>query len=189
MSKLLASLLVAVAVLMVGGCAAKPTVDQSSIDGLALEIRGLGPGVDPEEAGRAARIAHTYSLHLAQQYGITDPPIIHNAKVQNGSRERGLCNHWAEDLSSRLNQENFRTLSVLRAISPPAPFRIIHHSAVISARGGTIYEGIVLDPWRHGGTLFWSPTRDDHRYNWRPRSEVLEDLIRAEQARTAPNPA
>ncbi len=130
---------------------------RASIDGLAQAIRALGPEVDPAEAARAAEIAHLYPLELAKAYGITDPPLIHNAKVIRGERPRGLCNHWAEDLERRLKAERFRTLQIHRAISPPSPFRIIHHTVVISARGGTIDEGIVLDPWRKGGTLVLGP--------------------------------
>jgi len=183
MTKILSLLLIGAA-LMIGGCTAKPTVDQSSYDKLALEIQGLGPGVDPEEAERAARIAFGYSKQLKQEYRVTDPPLIHNAKVHKGLRERGLCNDWAEDMNRRLKQENFRTLSMHWAISPPTPFRIIHHTAIISRRGDTMFDGIVLDPWRYGGALYWSLTRADERYNWRPRMEVRQELINASRART-----
>lgn len=171
-------------VLVTGGCAVVPiSFDQGDIDALAAEIRALDPRVDPAEAGRAAHIAYTYSRQLAAEYEIQDPPLIHNAMVANGERERGLCNHWAEDLHRRLSQEGFRTLSVRRAISPRSPFRIIHHTAVITPRGGTIYDGIVLDPWRNGGLVHWDRTTADEKYDWRPREEVLKDMLRARQAR------
>lgn len=180
-------LLAILATLTVSGCAYKPTVEQGNIDALAQEIMLLGPDIDPEEAKRAAEISFYHSLQLAQEYNITDLPIIHNEKVHQGLRERGLCNHWAEDLSKRLNQEDFSTLSIQRAISPPTSFRIIHHTAVISKPGDTIYDGIVIDPWRHGGALFWSQTKADKRYNWRPREEVLVELIKASQEKAARN--
>jgi hypothetical protein len=158
------------------GCAYTPTTDRSDVGDLAQEIMRLGPDVDPEEASRAAEIAISYSLQLARDYNVTDLPILHNNKVHSGQRERGLCNHYAEDISKRLKQENFRTLEIQRAISPPTSLRIIHHTAVITRPGDTIYEGIVVDGWRHGGNLFWAPVREDTRYNWRPRDEVLPEL-------------
>jgi hypothetical protein len=180
-------LLAILATLTITGCGYKPTVEPGNVDALAQEIMMLGPDIDPEEAKRAAEISIYHSLQLAQDYNITDLPIIHNEKVHQGLRERGLCNHWAEDLTKRLNQENFRTLSIQRAISPPTSFRIIHHTAVISKPGDTIYDGIVIDPWRYGGTLFWSPTKADDRYNWRPREEVLVELIKASEEKAARN--
>ncbi|MGI9369106.1 MAG: hypothetical protein ACR2O2_09730 [Ruegeria sp.] len=177
MAKLFSSLVIVMAILLISGCATSPTTDSKDVSGLAVAIQGLGPNVDPAEAQRAARIAYSYSLQLAQEYRVTDSAIIHNAKVVNGFRERGLCNHWAEDLLKRLRQEDFRTLDLHWAISPPTTFRIIHHSALISAKGDTMYQGIILDPWRYGGDLFWAPTEADERYNWRPRMEVREELI------------
>lgn len=183
MLKLCASVLATLAVVAISGCTAPPTVEQSSIEGLALEIRKLGPEVDPREAERAARIAFDYSTQLAQEYEITDPPLVHNYKVNNGYRERGLCVHWAEDIEKRLKLENFRTLTLHRAIAPPAnAFRVDHSTTIISRRGDAFTDGIVLDPWRYGGVLYWSPTLADNRYKWRPQMEVLEEKYKSRQA-------
>jgi len=183
MTKNLALILAALALLVVAGCTAPQTVSQNDIDALAFEIANLGPGVDPGEAKRAARIAYTYPLQLAKEYEITDPPLMHNYKVNNGFRKRGLCLHWAEDLETRLNQENFRTLVMHRAIADPnAIYRIDHSSMIISRRGDTLYDGIVLDPWRYAGVLRWSKTREDTNYNWRPRLDVLSDKYQKREA-------
>lgn len=175
--RLFASLMALMALLAIAGCAAEPTFDENSVDKLAVEIQRLGPSVNPEEAERAARIAHDYSLQLAQEYNVTDSAIVHNAKIYQGYRERGLCNHWTEDLNRRLKQEGFRTLTLHWAVSPPTDFRIIHHSVIISKRGDTLDDGIILDPWRYSGPLFWSKPQDDKRYDWRPRMEVREELL------------
>jgi hypothetical protein len=179
------ALLTLLATVAVPGCAYTPELAQSDVDALAAAIAGLGSDVDPGEARRAAEIAYSYSLQLARDYNVTDPPIIHNNKVHNGQRQRGLCNHYAEDLSKRLREEGFRTLEIQRAISPPTAIRIIHHTVVVTRPGDTIYEGIVLDGWRHGGNLVWAPTKEDTRYNWRPRDEVVEELLAKEAAKAA----
>lgn len=176
--------LVTLLTLALGACAKAPTVARNDVEGLTQEIKALGPEVDPDEARRAAEIAYSHSQYLKQEYRVTDAPIIHNAKVHNGFRERGLCNDWAEDMLKRLRQENFRTLQLHWATSPPTTLRIIHHSALISKRGDTIKDGIILDPWRHSGELHWAPVQEDTRYNWRPRMEVREELIAAGRGNT-----
>ncbi|MEX0329664.1 MAG: hypothetical protein AB3N07_13150 [Ruegeria sp.] len=168
------------ALILVGCTTAPPTAGQGEIDALARAIQALDPGVDAGEAQRAATIAYSYSQQLTRDWNVTDPAIIHNAKVINGLREYGLCNDWAEAMTRRLQQEGFRTLDLHWATSPPTAFRIIHHSAVISAKGDSMYDGIILDPWRNSGALFWAPVREDTRYNWRPRLEVREELISGE---------
>ncbi|NNF92332.1 MAG: hypothetical protein HKM96_13155, partial [Boseongicola sp.] len=126
------------------------------IAALAAEIRAMGENVDPEEAERAARIAYQHTRELAIQYQIVDPPLVHNTKVNMGLKPRGLCWHWAEDMEKRLKAENFETLVLYRAIAnADNEWRIDHSTAIISARGEGMFEGIILDPWREGGYLFW----------------------------------
>ncbi|MFD1157499.1 hypothetical protein [Roseovarius aestuarii] len=140
---------------------------------LAQAILALGPEVSPEEAMRAARVTYSYTYQLAQEYEITDHPLVHNTKVNMGKKKRGLCWHWAHDIEARLKQENFQTLDLHRAIANSFNIRLEHSTAIISRKGDTFQHGIVLDPWRKGGVLFWSPTLEDRRYTWLPRKEVL----------------
>ncbi|SHE51211.1 hypothetical protein SAMN05444279_103152 [Ruegeria intermedia] len=178
------------AILGLGACTSAPPARSDDVARLAAQIRALGPEVDPEEAQRAARIAHAYTAQLAQEYQITDLPLIHNAKVNKGLRPRGLCWHWAEDIERRLKQEKFRTLTLHRAIAnADNPFRIDHSTAIISRRGDSMYDGVVLDPWRYGGVLYWSPLRKDTRYDWVPRDIVLEKRRQEQAARLKPETA
>ncbi|NVO54547.1 hypothetical protein HW561_01930 [Rhodobacteraceae bacterium B1Z28] len=173
--------------LLLAGCATPPPSDGQDVQRLAAEIRNLGPDVDPSEADRAARIAYSYTAQLAQAYQITDPPLIHNAKVNKGLRPRGLCWHWAEDIERRLQQENFQTLTMHRAIAnADNPFRIDHSTAIVSRRGDSMNDGVVLDPWRYGGVLFWSPLVEDTRYEWVPREVVLEKRRQEQVTRLKP---
>lgn len=166
--------------LALAGCSTTPAQGPNDVDALAQAIEALGPGVDPAEARRAAEISYSYPLQLKQDWNITDAAIIHNAKVINGFREKGLCNDWAQAMTTRLRQENFRTLDLHWGTSPPTPFRIIHHSALISAKGDSIYDSIILDPWRYSGALYWGPVDEDPRYDWKPRLEVREGLLSGE---------
>jgi len=166
---------------ILAGCATTspggpPPPNQQEILELAQVIRALGDDVDPEEADRAAHIAYEYPLQLAQEYQVTDSALIHNMKVNNGTRPRGLCWHWAQDMETRLKQENFQTLDLHRAIANSNMLlRIDHSTVIVSSRGDTMYEGLVLDPWRYSGELHWTPPREDSSYAWRPREEVLAE--------------
>ncbi|SFK50545.1 hypothetical protein [Shimia haliotis] len=148
------------------------------IKGLEREIIALGDFVDAHEAAKVAQISYDYSLQLRSEYQVTDPPLIHNTKVNQGLRPRGLCWHWADDLEARLRGENLQTLSLHRAIANSDNLRIEHSTVILSERGAPMQSGIVLDPWRYGGHLFWAPVAEDTRYRWKPRSQVL--LSRAE---------
>jgi hypothetical protein len=152
-----------------------PPVAQADVAALEARILALSPTVDPAEAARAAWVAYHYPRQLAVEYGITDPPLIHNTKVNAGKRPRGLCWHWAEDMQKRLAAEHFQTLDLHRAIAnSDVAFRIDHSTVLVSQKGGTLQEAIILDPWRFGGPLYWGTIAGDTKYKWLPQSDVLE---------------
>ena len=147
---------------MLAACGTYGPTDVSSQEVAKLEagLLALGPGVDPDEAARAARIAYEYTAVLAREYEIDDAPLVHNTKVNMGLKPRGLCWHWAEDMENRLLKENFQTLDVLRAIANAESDWLIDHStALLAPRGGGLSDAMVLDPWRYGGRLAWAPVR------------------------------
>lgn len=171
-----ARLLAALAFLSLAACAAAPAPDQPDrrdVAELAAALTALGPQIDPAEAARMAQIAYEYPLQLRREYGVTDAPLIHNTKVNAGLRPRGLCYQWADDLEARLRQEGFRTFAFHRAIANSGSLRIDHSVLIVSHPGETLEEGIVLDGWRRGGNLFWSPTLEDRRYEWVDREVVF----------------
>ncbi len=172
-------LLAGLAMLAAAGCAGghpggPPPAGEAEIAALTRAIGTLGPGVDPAEAARAARVALTETHRLARAYRITDPPLIHNTKVNLGLKPRGLCWHWAEDLQARLAREDFASLTLHRAIAnADNPLRIDHSTVIVAARGDGWREGLVLDPWRQGGVLFWTPVPADPDYDWQAQERVL----------------
>lgn len=172
---------------LIAGCAGSGAVLEpvalDDIEELSRSISALGPNVDPNEAERAADIAYRYAHQLAGEYNVTDSPLIHNTKVNLNLRPRGLCYHWADDIEAGLAQEGFKTLDLHRAIANASSIRIEHSSVIISKKGGSMFDGIVLDGWRHGGALFWSPMQFDARYEWRPRAEVFAQRRKRKQAR------
>ncbi|MFY0596766.1 MAG: hypothetical protein JXQ85_10085 [Cognatishimia sp.] len=165
---------VAITSVLVACTTPPPQVERSRVDELSQAIQALSPMVSVEEAERAAAIAYDYPLTLAERYEITDPPLVHNTKVNMGVRPRGLCYHWADDMELRLAQEGFETLDLHRAIANfETPLLLEHSTLILSAMGDDMFQGIVFDPWRKGGQLVWVATLDDPRYDWHPRAEVF----------------
>jgi hypothetical protein len=178
--------------LLLAGCGAPPppggppvasAAERAELAGL---IAGLSPSVAPAEAARAADVALDHSRELAVAYGVEDPPLLHNVKVNMGLKPRGLCYEWADDLQARLAQEGFATLQLHRAIANyQDPLRVQHSTVILSAAGQDMMAGVVLDPWRAGGDLYWAPVVEDTRYNWTPQNEVFAIQIAARERRTA----
>lgn len=150
-----------------------PDIAKQRIGELQLAILALGDGVDTDESLRAAKIAFEYSKQLARKYEVTDSAIVHNLKVNLGIRERGLCIDWTSDLLARLKREDFYSLDLHWAIANyETAFRLEHSTVVISASGYSMYQGLILDPWRNSGDLYWAPVLHDPGYAWKPQAEI-----------------
>jgi hypothetical protein len=148
-------------------------LEQQRINELEQAILDLSDEIETGEARNAATIAIEYPLQLALEYEITDSPLMHNFLVNMGVKPRGLCVDWTYDLLVRLQQERFRSLKLHWGIANYASaFRIEHSTVIISARHQPLQQGLVLDPWRHSGRLFWAKTLEDPEYRWKPHAEV-----------------
>ena len=171
---------VTILLFLLNGCASNspqlelpPQVAQQRITELNLAILGLGEDIDASEAQRAARIAIDYSRQLAREYEITDSAIVHNLKVNLGFKTRGLCVHWTSDLLARMQEEGFYSLDLHWAIANyENAFRLEHSTVVISARGDSLQQGLILDPWRNSGNLYWAPALQDPGYLWKPQAQI-----------------
>lgn len=148
------------------------TNEVGQITELSLAIAALGKKVDPGEALQAAEVAVRYPLQLAEEYELTTPPLWHNTLVNLGVKPRGLCVHWTRDLLVRIQELRLSTLKTHWGVAnSEAVFRIEHSTVILTVRGEPMESGIVLDPWRNSGQLFWANVGDD-TYVWTPLAEV-----------------
>jgi hypothetical protein len=155
--------------------AAASSPEEAKVMALTQDLIALNPAVvDPAEARRAAQIAVYEPLKWAQEWGVEDPPLLHNVKVNHGLKPRGLCKDWADDLQVAMWREKFQTIDLHRAIANSQNIKLEHSVLILTAKGGDMFDGIVLDPWRQGmGRLFWVDADNDPRYDWLPREEVF----------------
>jgi hypothetical protein len=143
--------------------------DEWSIKELSRALVALGPDVDPAEAQQLSVTVHTMSRDLARQYRVVLNPAFQNFMINIGARQRGYCAHYVRDIGARLKEFKFKTL-VLHwgAFEPKGPDE--SNCLVITARNQAFQDGIVLDAWRWGGRLYWSPVKKDHEY------ELMRDI-------------
>lgn len=160
--------LVALFVLFFSGCAALEPKKVSKEEELARAIASISKSVDKEEAKKLAYEAINYSIVLADNYGVFFPAPIHNFLVNTGIKERGLCYEWAYDLNERLQQLNLKTLKILKVVADRGLYAE-HNALVVTAMDKDYKDGILLDPWRRGGRLFWSKITEDPDYKWELR--------------------
>jgi hypothetical protein len=84
-----------------------------------------------------------------------------------GFRDRGLCFHWTEDLMKRLLALDLKTYQLHWGVAHKGSELREHNSVIVTARDQPFEEGLVLDPWRNAGDLYWRAVRQDS-YPWVP---------------------
>jgi hypothetical protein len=139
--------------------------DNSKINDLYNAIMHLGPNIIPSEAQFVAREAVLYPKVLANRYKLMSPPLFHNVLVNYGKRPRGLCYQWTHDMGKQINRP-MKSLQFYHGVAFRQNYWKEHSTLVVTAKGKGVPDGIVLDPWRNSGLLFWSLVKDDKKYPW-----------------------
>jgi hypothetical protein len=140
--------------------------DRTKIAELTRAIMDLGENIDKNEASFVAREAVLYPQYLANEYRLVGPPNSQNVLVNTGKREKGLCYHWAKDMTDQIVKgRTYNTLTLQRAVANQgATFE--HNVLTVAAKGKGIKDAIILDAWRHSATLLWLKTTEDPDYDW-----------------------
>ena len=139
--------------------------ENQKIENLYQAIMSLGPNILPHEARFVAREAVLYPKVLSNRYQLMSPPLFHNVLVNYGKRPRGLCYQWTHDMGKQINRP-MKSLQFFHGVAFRKNYWKEHSTLVVAAKGKGVPDGIVLDPWRNSGVLFWSRVKDDKKYPW-----------------------
>lgn len=126
-------------------------------------------GYQDAETAILANTALQRTRTLAKKYGIVGFSLFHNFLVNLGLKDRGLCCHWTKDLLETLRELKLEKFRVSWTVSSYGSFRE-HSSVAVVPVGKDFKQGLVLDPWRHAGRLYWSKI-DQDSYKWRPHPD------------------
>ena len=136
------------------------------VDALQDDLAGLNRQANMQEARQVAETAITYSNYLTEEYDLVRPAVLHNILVRMGLMERGLCYHWTEDLMKQLSLLDLKTYQLRWGVAYRGSELREHNSVVITAAGQAFENGMVLDPWRNSGDLYWALIKMD-TYPWK----------------------
>jgi hypothetical protein len=137
-----------------------------NVERLQQQLTDLSQSVDRAEARLVAETAIRESAVLAEEYQLVRPAVAHNLLVALGIKDRGLCYQWTEDLMNRLRALGLKSFQLHWGVAYRGSELREHNCVVITAKGQPFSDGIVLDPWRHSGNLFWAQVSKDS-YPWK----------------------
>ena len=148
------------------GIQADAQIYRDKVKQLEQVLIALNKTVDTTEAMKVAETAVRESAVLAEEYQLVRPAFAHNLLVVLGFKDRGLCYHWTQDLMIRLQALDLKSLQLHWGVAYRGSELREHNCIVVTAIGQSFFKGIVLDPWRNSGKLFWARVTKD-RYPWK----------------------
>lgn len=156
----------------------KPTdyyIDTEAFSGkteaLKNDLLSLHNLINPAEAEKIAKEALTTSAYLTETYNPVWPPFLNNLLINLGFKERGLCFHWTMDMINNMLALKLTTYQLHWGVAHCGSDLWEHNSLVITAKGQAFEEGIVMDPWRKSGDLYWTKITKDS-YPWQKRGSI-----------------
>jgi hypothetical protein len=154
------------------GIQADAQIYREKVTQLEQVLLALSATVDKTEAMMVAETAVRESAVLAEEYQLVRPAVAHNLLVAMDMKDRGLCYHWTEDLMKRLQTLDLKSLRLYWGVAYRGSELREHNCVVVTAKGQSFFKGIVLDPWRNSGNLFWARvTKDSYPWKLLPPSD------------------
>ena len=119
------------------------------------------------EAETLAGVIVKRIMELQDEYDVALFRGFQNLLVKLGLRKKGFCFHWTQDLLQTIFGKEWSYFDFYWAGAYVHGLRE-HNVVVIVKKGDSLEKGILMDPWRHGGRLYWTDVARDH-YPWKIR--------------------
>jgi hypothetical protein len=152
------------------GCAnTQPAQIQKTTQVKKLETLLLSLHAKKSEAKDLSKKAFLRSKYLAKSYDLVKPPLFQNFLVNIGLRKKGLCWQFAYDMLDFVKKQDYKSFDYYIGGANIGDYWSEHNVLVLTCKGCKFSDGVLLDPWRNSGNLYFSKLKDDKNYNWKQR--------------------
>lgn len=138
---------------------------------LKMLLFSLNDKVDKKEAKTLSNEMFKQANFLKESYALVSPPLFHNFLVNIGVKEKGYCWHFAQDMLKHAKSLKLKSFDYYYGGANIGDYWKEHNTLVVTCKGCKFEDGIVLDPWRNSGELFYSKMKKDKEYVWFQRGE------------------
>jgi len=153
-------------------CTVTPSsVTQNRVESLSTLLKSLDSSISSKEARSLSSEIFQEVAKLKQKFNPTSPAHFNNFLINVGVKEKGLCYDWSDALYLHFSKKQYASFEFHLLVAHKGKYFYEHNTLVVVAKGGKVLEGIVIDPWRNSGKLYFSKVSEDEKYEWRHRSK------------------
>ncbi len=163
--------LLLISFLLIGCVVTPPLPSETRMIQLSKLLQSLDKSIPEDEAMHLSQDIFHETQKLTKEFELTSPPLFHNSLVNIGIREKGLCYHWSDALYAYFLQKQYPHFEFHLVGANIGEYFSEHNALVVVGKGGSIKNGILIDPWRDSGKLYFSKVVEDKKYQWEHREE------------------
>ena len=146
-------------------------ISQSKVEELAVLLESLDSSISSKEAKSLSNEIFQEVTKLKKKFNLTSQAQFNNFLINAGVKEKGLCYDWSDALYLHFSKKQYASFEFHLLVAHKGKYFYEHNTLVVVAKGGSVLEGIVIDPWRNPDKLYFSKVRKDEKYEWRHRSK------------------
>jgi hypothetical protein len=146
-------------------------LSQNRVKELSKLLQSLNISIPFREADALSREIFKETEILTKKFRPVSEPHINNFLINLGVKDKGLCYQWSDALYTHFSNKNYRHFEFHLLVADQGEYFYEHNTLVVVAKGGKVLDGIVIDPWRNSGKLYFSKVNDDKKYEWEHREK------------------
>jgi len=154
--------------LILVGCTNQPS-KPLHVKNLEQTILNIDSSINLSEAKILSKSMILFSSQLKKEYELVTPPLYHNFLVNIGVKKRGLCWHFAYDMLAHAKSLKLKSFDYYIGGANINDYWEEHNSLLVTCKGCKFSKGVILDPWRNSGILYFSKVKNDKKYSWTQR--------------------
>ena len=148
-----------------------PDISQNRVEELSKLLRSLNNSIPPTKAELLSREIFKETAKLTKKFKPVSEPHFNNFLINVGVKDKGLCYQWSDALYIHFSGKNYHDFEFHLLVANKGEYFYEHNVLVVVAKGEKVMDGVIIDPWREPGKLYFSKVNEDKKYEWRHREK------------------
>jgi len=131
-----------------------PSLSQTS-NSLSILLQSLATDISQTEADALTREMYQETEKLREKFDPVSEPHVNNFLINVGLKEQGLCYQWSDALYLHFKKKHYAHFTFHLLVADKGKYFSEHNVMVVVAKGKPVMDGVIVDPWRKPGELYF----------------------------------
>jgi len=152
-------------------CVQTSSAPRKGMQELAALLQTLDSRISSSEAHALSQEIFLETRKLTQKFKPVSEPHVNNFLINTGLKKKGLCYEWSDALYLHFKQAQYPDFEFHLLVANKGEYFFEHNVMTVAAKGGSVMAGVIIDPWRKPGEIYFAKVKEDSQYRWKHRAE------------------